>query len=284
MKSDARKSADLEMGISHSKLEEYALAGTQVAREAGRFLKEHLHDRFTVSRKGEIDLVTEFDLAAENLIVTRLASAFPESTVLAEETHAEAARGAVRWIIDPLDGTTNYAHGFPIFSVSVGLEINGALEWGIVYNPNLEEAFVARRGGGAFLNGDPIKVSETKSLESSLLATGFPYDIRTSTKNNLNYFQAFALRTQGVRRGGSAALDLCYVAAGRFDGFWEMSLHPWDCAAGYLMVREAGGLVTNWRGEFGSIYERECLASNAQIHEQMMAVLRETSSLDRGAA
>ena len=284
MISDVGKSADLEMRISHCRLEEYASVGTQVAREAGRFLKEHLHDRFTVSRKGEIDLVTEFDLAAENLIVTRLTSSFPESTVLAEETRAEAARGAVRWIIDPLDGTTNYAHGHPIFSVSIGLEINGALEWGIVYNPNLEEAFVARRGGGAFLNGDPIKVSETQSLGSSLLATGFPYDIRTSTKNNLNYFQAFALRAQGVRRGGSAALDQCYVAAGRFDGFWEMKLHPWDCAAGYLMIREAGGLVTNWRGEFGSIYERECLASNARIHEQMMAVLRETSSPDRGAA
>jgi myo-inositol-1(or 4)-monophosphatase len=279
MKSEGGKSADLETRISNSKLEEYASTATQVAREAGQFLKEHLHDRFAVSRKGEIDLVTEFDLAVENLIITRLASTFPESTVLSEETHAEAARSAVTWIIDPLDGTTNFAHGLPIFSVSIGLEIDGALAWGIVYNPNLEEAFVARRGGGAFLNGDPIKVSETKSLGSSLLATGFPYDIRTSAKNNLNYFQAFALRSQGIRRGGSAAL-----AAGRFDGFWEMKLHPWDCAAGYLMVREAGGLVTNWRGEFGSIYERECLASNARIHEPMMAILRETTALDRGTA
>ncbi len=256
----------------------FARVGEETARAAGRFLMEKLHSGFSVARKGEIDLVTEIDLAAENLIVSRIRDAFPGHAVLAEEMHSETKPGGCTWIIDPLDGTTNYAHGFPVFSVSIGLEIAGIMEWGIVYNPNLEEVFVARRGGGAFLNGTPVKVSETMSLNASLLATGFPYDIRTSPQNNLDCFRAFALRAQGIRRAGSAALDLCYVAAGRFDGFWEFKLNPWDCAPGYLMVREAGGSVTNHRGEPGSIYERECLATNGCIHEQMMAVLREVSS------
>jgi myo-inositol-1(or 4)-monophosphatase len=270
------------MSLSGKDVEAFARVGEEVAREAGKFLMNHLHRGFTVARKGEINLVTEIDVAAEKLIVSRLTSAFPDHTVLAEEMHAQTARGAVTWIIDPLDGTTNYAHGFPVFSVSIGLEVEGIIEWGIVYNPNLEEVFTARRKGGAFLNGEPIQVSKTESLDASLLATGFPYDIRTSARNNLDYFRAFALHAQGVRRAGSAALDLCYVAAARFDGFWELSLNPWDCAAGYLMVREAGGKVTNWRGEFGSIYERECLATNSLIHEQMLTVLHETSSREAG--
>ncbi len=256
----------------------FARVGEEAARAAGRFLMENLHGGFAIARKGEIDLVTEIDVAAEKLIVSRIRDAFPDHAVLAEEMHSATKPGGCTWIIDPLDGTTNYAHGFPVFSVSIGLEIAGVMEWGIVYNPNLEEVFVARRGGGAFLNGVPIKISETESLGASLLATGFPYDIRTSPQNNLDYFRAFALRAQGIRRAGSAALDLCYVAAGRFDGFWEFKLNPWDCAPGYLMVREAGGKVTDHRGKFGSIYDRECLATNGCIHEQMMAVLRAASS------
>jgi myo-inositol-1(or 4)-monophosphatase len=270
------------MSTSAKDIEAFARVGEEVAREAGRFLVGHLHRGHTVARKGEINLVTEMDVSAEKLIVSRLTSAFPEHTVVAEEMHAQTASGAITWIIDPLDGTTNYAHGFPVFSVSIGLEVEGIIEWGIVYNPNLEEVFTARRKGGAFLNGAPIHVSKTKSLDASLLVTGFPYDIRTSSRNNLDYFRAFSLHAQGVRRVGSAALDFCYVAAGRFDGFWELSLNAWDCAAGYLMVREAGGNVTNWRGEFGSIYERECLASNSLIHEEMLTVLRETAARAEG--
>ncbi len=281
MRNNAEKATDALMENTSRDVGRFASVGEEVALEAGRFLMEHFHGRFKVARKGEINLVTEIDLAAEKLIVNRLLSAFPESSVLAEEMHAQTAGGALRWIVDPLDGTTNYAHGLPIFTVSIGLEIESVLEWGIVYNPNLEEVFVARRGAGAFLNGKPLQVSKTEQLGASLLATGFPYDIRTSEKNNLNYFHDFALRSQGIRRGGSAALDLCYVSAGRFDGFWEMKLNPWDCAAGYLMVREAGGKVTNWRGEFGSIYERECLATNGMIHEQMMTVLREVTDRSR---
>jgi len=271
------------MTTEEKSIDEMARVGEEVAREAGAFLLEHLHGGFSVARKGEIDLVTEIDLAAEKEIVSRLTSAFPGHAVLAEEMHPRVNRGSVTWIVDPLDGTTNYAHGYPAFSVSIGLEIEGVVRWGIVYNPNLEEVFTARQGGGAFLNGVPIRVSATESLGASLLATGFPYDIRTSELNNLDYFHDFALRAQGIRRAGSAALDLCYTAAGRFDGFWELKLNPWDCAAGYLMVREAGGEVTNWRGEYGSIYDRQCLASNARIHDQMMAVLRETSSRVAGA-
>jgi myo-inositol-1(or 4)-monophosphatase len=270
------------MRVSGREVEAYARVGEEAAREAGKFLMNHLHRGFAVSRKGEINLVTEIDIAAEKMIVSRLTSAFPGHVVLAEEMHSQTASGAVTWIIDPLDGTTNYAHGYPVFSVSIGLEVEGIIEWGIVYNPNLEEVFTARRKGGAFLNGEPIQVSKTESLDASLLATGFPYDIRTSSRNNLDYFRAFSLHAQGVRRGGSAALDLCYVAGGRLDGFWELSLNAWDCAAGYLMVREAGGKVTNWRDEFGSIYERECLATNSLIHEQMLAVLQETSAREPG--
>ncbi len=262
--------------LDEKTVDAYVSVGEEVARKAGAFLMDHFRGRFAIARKGEIDLVTEIDLAAEELIVSRLTSAFPGHSVLAEEKHAQTARRACTWIVDPLDGTTNYAHGYPVFSVSIALEINGSIEWGIVYNPNLEEVFMARRACGASLNDIPIHVSKTASLGSSLLATGFPYDIRTSKENNLDYFHEMALRAQGIRRAGSAALDLCYLAAGRFDGFWELKLNPWDCAAGYLMVREAGGTVTNLRGESGSVYDRECLATNSLIHQEMLAALNMT--------
>jgi len=259
-------------------VEHFAGVGEAAARAAGRYLMEHFHGSFRVARKGEIDLVTEIDIGAEKLIVSRIKEAFPSHAVIAEEMYANAAHGDCTWIIDPLDGTTNYAHGFPVFSVSIAMEMGGVLQWGAVYNPNLDEMFIATRSHGARLNGEPVRVSTTDSLAASLLATGFPYDIRTSDRNNLDYFHDFALRSQGIRRTGSAALDLCCVAAGRFDGFWELSLNPWDVAAGYLIVREAGGQVTNWRGEPGSIDERECLATNGRIHKSMMAVLHETAS------
>ncbi len=271
------------MDMKGKAIDRWAAAGESVARAAGAFIMGHFRGKFGVSLKGEIDLVTDIDLAAERMIVSRLQSDFPDHAVLSEELHPKADRLAVTWIIDPLDGTTNYAHGFPVFSVSIGLEIEGVLEWGIVYHPVLDEAFVARRGGGARLNGVPIAVSQTESLGASLLATGFPYDIRTSEQNNLDFFCEFALRARGIRRAGSAALDLCYVAAGRFDGFWELKLNPWDCAAGYLMVLEAGGMVTNLGGDFGSIYDRECLATNSRIHEPMMAVLRDVRAVKSAA-
>jgi myo-inositol-1(or 4)-monophosphatase len=260
-------------------MNKFIKVGTEAALSAGRLIMERSRTNFSVSRKGLTNLVTEVDLAAEELIVSQILKSFPSHQILAEEKHSQEKRGSHIWIIDPLDGTTNFAHGFPMFAVSIGLEIDGELEWGIVYNPNLEEVFIARRGGGAFCNGVPIQVSRIDTLQDGLVTTGFPYDIRTSPDNNLAYFSAFVLRAQAVRRAGSAAIDFCYVASGRFDGFWELKLHPWDCAAGYLMVREAGGIVTNFAGEPGSIYERESLATNGLIHEEMLTLIREVASL-----
>ncbi len=258
-------------------IERFARAGTSAAQEAAEYLMSQFRKTRSVAHKGEIDLVTDADLVAEQLIVSRLSRQFPDHRFLAEEGHGGTTPGGYTWIVDPLDGTTNYAHGLPIFSVSLALEVAGVVEWGVVVCPCQQETFSARRGGGAFLNGIPIRVSGTADLGASLLATGFPYDIRTSPCNNLDYFRRFALRALAIRRMGSAALDLCYVAAGRFDGFWELKLHPWDVAAGYLVVREAGGRVTNFRGAEGSIYETECVASNGRIHRQMLAVLEEES-------
>jgi myo-inositol-1(or 4)-monophosphatase len=253
-------------------LQEFTEAATEIAREAGQLLMARFRDDFRITHKGEINLVTEVDLEAEELIVSRLRRRFPDHSILAEEKGASERR-TCHWIIDPLDGTTNFAHGFPVFAVSMGLEVEGELQCGVVYNPNLNEMFTGLRAMGAFLNGHPIRVSATDDLGASLLATGFPYDIRTSDKNNLKNFASFSLRAQAIRRAGSAALDLAYVAAGRFDGFWELKLQPWDCAAGYVLVREAGGMVTGFRGEPPSIYGGECLASNGRVHEQMLAVL-----------
>lgn len=258
-------------------IEKLTQIGTDIAREAGQFLRKKFHSHFTVSHKGTVDLVTDADIAAEEMIVSRIKSAFPNHSILAEEKHNtghEGADSSCKWIIDPLDGTTNFAHGYPVFSVSIGLEVAGELELGIVYDPTRDEMFTASRGSGAFCNGVLLHVSRTESLVSSLLATGFPYDIQTSKQDNLNNFCAFAVRTQGIRRAGSAAIDLCYVAAGRFDGFWELKLNPWDCAAGFLMVREAKGRVSNFRGRPASIYGREVVASNGFIHEEMIDVLK----------
>ncbi|HYK91047.1 MAG TPA: inositol monophosphatase family protein [Acidobacteriota bacterium] len=262
-----------------SGMREFEQLAVEIAREAGALLRDRFGTDFEVSHKGEVNLVTEVDLAAEALIVSRIRAAFPDHIILAEENYSERRSGSHIWIIDPLDGTTNYAHGFPVFAVSIGLEIDGELACGIVYNPMQDEMFTARRGAGAYCNEKTIRVSSTAALDKSLLSTGFPYDIRTNTNNNLDNFREFALRAQGVRRAGAAALDFCSVAAGRFDGFWELSLHPWDCAAGYLLVREAGGRVTDFRGREGSIYEPEMIASNGLIHEEMVAVLRHTASL-----
>ncbi len=252
--------------------------GTSVAREAGRILLDRYRTGIAVEHKGAVNLVTEADLAAEEWIVARIRREYPSHAILAEEKHNRETEAEVRWIIDPLDGTTNYAHGYPAFSVSIGLEAGGILEWGAVFDPVRDELFTGRRGCGAFCNGAPLRVSSVPSLDTSLLATGFPYDIRTDARTNLENFCAFAVRTQGIRRSGSAALDFCAVAGGRLDGFWEIKLNPWDCAAGYLIVREAGGTVTNFGGRFGSIYDREVVASNGRIHGEILAVLNETSS------
>ncbi len=254
---------------------EFAAVGKDIARRAGKYALDRLRTEFSVEHKGAINLVTEVDIAAEKMIVSRIRERFPDHSILAEEMNSETRGGTCTWVIDPLDGTTNYAHGFPFFSVSIGLEIDGRVVLGIVYDPVRDELFTAEKDTGAFCNGERLHVSKTTSLDAGLLATGFPYDIRTSNKNNLDNFCAFALRCQGIRRTGSAALDLCYLAAGRIDGFWESKLNPWDCAAGFLLVSEADGLVTDYSGDPASIYKPEVVASNGGIHQEMLGVLNQ---------
>jgi myo-inositol-1(or 4)-monophosphatase len=247
----------------------------QTARDAGGVLIDRL-GRALVSSKGAIDLVTEADLAAEKLIIERIKSHYPRHAILAEESGAsdETAGGKSdwKWIIDPLDGTTNYAHGYPCFCVSIAVEHAGAIEIGVVYDPTRDEMFAAERGQGATLNERPMRVSKVDELNSAMLCTGFPYNVR-ERPNFARDFVNFTMNAQAVRRDGSAALDLAYLACGRFDGFWEDGLNPWDVAAGILLIEEAGGRVTDYRGAPLDIYTPKVLATNGLVHDAMMRLL-----------
>ena len=243
------------------------------AVEAGCLLLSRLDGDFQVSKKGPIDLVTEMDLEAERIIISRIRESFPDHQILAEEKGASQGSEDFRWIIDPLDGTTNYAHGYRFFSVSIALEVGGQIVLGVVYDPVTEELFSARHGEGAWLNDQSIGVSGTEDLIDSMLCTGFSYD-QQAMRRNLQLFSRIILESRAVRRDGSAALDLCYLACGRFDGFWELSLHPWDVAAGKLIAEEAGGRITSFDGSPCSIYDAEILASNGRIHGAMIELLR----------
>jgi myo-inositol-1(or 4)-monophosphatase len=245
----------------------------EAARAAGRILKERADSIGKIQYKGEIDPVTEVDLLCEQEVIVRIKKAFPGHAFLAEESGATAGNADHLWIIDPLDGTVNYAHGYPCYCVSIGYQHKGEVVVGVVYNPCLDELFVAGKGQGATLNGNPISVSTTTDLKQSLLATGFPYDINESSDNNLDHFQNFIKACQAIRRPGSAAMDLCYTAMGRFEGFWELKLHPWDYAAGWLMIEEAGGQVTRFDGSPFQIGDRSILTSNGHIHQAMIDVL-----------
>jgi myo-inositol-1(or 4)-monophosphatase len=249
-------------------------AAVRYAREAGAILLEGYGKAHVPERKGRIDLVTEYDRRSEALLLARLAADFPGHAVLAEESGVHEVTGSsVRWLVDPLDGTTNFAHNYPFFAVSIGVEIEGRLSVGVVFDPVRDELFAAATGHGATLNGRAIRVSDIDRIENALLVTGFPYDVRRHPETILPLFTAFLTRAQAIRRDGSAALNLAYLACGRFDGFWERALSPWDVAAGVLIVREAGGQVTDLAGGEFRIDERQILATNGALHDEMRAVI-----------
>jgi len=255
-------------------MKDFMAVARDAALNAGSILKDNIHGIREISYKGDINLVTEMDMRSERAVVETLRTAFPDHGIIAEEETNIGNSSGFTWIIDPLDGTTNYAHGYPCFSVSIALDRRGEIILGVVYDPMRDELFSAQKGQGAHLNGRPILVSAVDRLLSSLLATGFPYDRKVSEKNNMDYFHDLLMASQEVRRDGSAALDLCSVACGRFDGFWELKLKPWDVAAGSLIVREAGGMVSDFSGSRFSIHDEEILASNGRIHGRMLEILQ----------
>lgn len=256
----------------------FASAAAPIALEAGALILHHFKKGVATEYKGDVDLVTVADRASEKLIVDRLHAIFPGHGVYGEEGTRTQLHSEYRWYIDPLDGTTNFAHGFPVFCVSMGLEHrppglpddqDGALVAAVIYDPTRDELFTAETGKGAFLNGYPIHVSQTPTLSESLIATGFPSRKRHDNPN-VFFYQEFTLRSHGVRRAGSAAIDLAYVAAGRFDAYWEFNLNPWDTTAGMLLVIEAGGTVTRFNGSPFRIESREVLATNSRIRDEML--------------
>jgi myo-inositol-1(or 4)-monophosphatase len=256
----------------------FLTTATEIVLRAGEIQMARRESGFRVDKKGTIDLVTEVDLECERMCRAVIAERFPDHDILAEELSSgpgEPARARYRWVFDPLDGTTNYAHGLPIFCSSLGLELDGHAIVGAVYDPTRRELFTAERGKGAFLNGAPLTVSRTPALLDALLVTGFPYDVHTRAPDLVGLFGAFLARARAVRRLGSAALDLCYVAAGRFEGFWEQYLKPWDVAAGALIVSEAGGRVTGMDGTPFDPIAAHLVASNGQVHDQILAVIRD---------
>jgi myo-inositol-1(or 4)-monophosphatase len=247
-----------------------------IARDAGKVLLEGWGTRPAIDFKSEdINLVTEYDKRSEALIVARLAAAFPDDRVVAEEgtTHGEASGAARVWYVDPLDGTTNFAHGLPLYCSTIALEVDGELRVGAVYDPTRDELFTAIRGGGAFLNGGRIRVSTAATLIDSLLVTGFPYSVQEKLDEMLGLFGRFLSKARAVRRLGSAALDMCYVAAGRLDGFWEEGLNAWDIAGGVLIVQEAGGRITSLDGGPFVLRSGRIIASNGLLHDEMRAVI-----------
>jgi myo-inositol-1(or 4)-monophosphatase len=276
-------------------LEAVARIGRQAALAAGAVMRQNYLKPHQVTLKGAIDPVTETDYQAQEIILAIIRQAFPDHGVLAEEREgegsgeppgpAESAAGPAgpaweadppgyRWIIDPLDGTVNFAHGFPMFCVSIAFEAEGQLAYGVIYDPLRDELFEARAGAGARLNGGPIRVSATHRLDAALVATGFPYDIRERLPQTMGRLGRILGAVQGLRRAGSAALDMCYVASGRFDGFYEENLKPWDTAAGLLMIEEAGGRITTFEGGAYDIYSPNILASNGALHDTLLSCLK----------
>ena len=254
-------------------LKRYQKLAEQVARDAGNLLLTHLHGKRTIEYKSEIDPVTEVDKASERLLTEFFRKQTPEIDILAEEESNTDTGASLRWVIDPLDGTVNYAHKIPAFCVSVGLELDRRPLVGVVFDPNRDELFSATAESSATCNGQPIHVSATDTLNRAVLATGFPYDKRVNPDNNIDHFGEVALASQGIRRFGAAALDLCWTAMGRFDGYWELRLSPWDVAAGRLIVEQAGGRVTDFAGNPTDSFAGNICATNGLFHDDLLAVL-----------
>jgi myo-inositol-1(or 4)-monophosphatase len=256
-----------------SELQELRNISIEAAQVGGKILQKYYKSGFAIEHKTRLSLVTDADKESENAIVNLLKRNYPTHQILAEEGTHYVQKSPFKWIIDPLDGTTNFAHGLPLYNVSIGLEYEGTCILGVVLDPTRPELFIAEREGGATCNGQPIRVSKISELGKSLLVTGFGYDI-AETGDNLDEFCRFTLQTQGVRRTGTAAIDLCYLASGRFDGFWEMNLNPWDTAAGTVILEEAGGKLTDYNGAPYTIYSKTIVASNGLLHQQMLDVLQ----------
>lgn len=250
----------------------------EVVLKAGKYLKENLGKIKETKFKGSaINIVTDIDRKAEKLVINSLQRRFPEHGFLSEEIGEVRGESDLKWILDPLDGTTNYAHRFPFYAISLALEKKGKIILGLVLDPEHNELFSAELNHGAYLNGKRIRVSKVSELDRSLLATGFSYKLRELKDNNISHFKDFLFAAQAVRRAGSASLDLCYVACGRFDGFWELELNPWDTAAGWLIITEAGGKVTTFNGDKYNYNIKEILASNGKIHGKMSQILTHPS-------
>lgn len=259
------------MGLDINKAMEFAM---ETAHAAGKIQKQKYEKHgLAVRKKGLIDLVTEVDVECEKLITDAISKKYPDHAILAEEGTDVKSAGGYAWYIDPLDGTTNYAHGFPFFAPSIALAFKGEAVAGAVYDPMRDEMFSGMKGGGAFLNGSRMSVSNADNMDGALLGTGFPYDLRTNKHNNVDNFNRVVLKCQAIRRAGAAALDLCYVACGRFEGFWEQWLYPWDMAAGALFVTEAGGVVTDMRGLGLDLFGKTICAANKGIHPKLLELL-----------
>jgi myo-inositol-1(or 4)-monophosphatase len=246
-----------------------------LALESGSVQKKRYQERHSITYKGEINIVTDVDIECQDRIISRIRRHFPDDLIIAEEKENLYEEHRNRWIVDPIDGTTNYAHGYPFFCTSIAYEVGGQVICGVVYNPIFEELFFAQKGKGAYLNGERLNVSGVGRMKQALLVTGFPYDLSTSSENNIDHFVAFLHHAQAVRRDGSAALNVSYLAAGRFDGYWELKLNPWDLAAGVLLLTEAGGTVTDFQGEPFDLYRGEICGSNGLLHGEMLRILKD---------
>jgi len=247
----------------------------RVIEKASKIVLKSLDKTRKISyKKGDFNLVTNVDHEVEALLLKEIISKYPNHSIIAEESGIHSKNPTYQWFIDPIDGTTNFAHGYPCFCISIGFAFKNKLEFGLIKNPVTNELYTAKRNKGAKLNGKPIFVSKIKKLKDSLLVTGFPYDRKTSKMNNFDSFCNLTLKTQGVRRDGAAAVDLCYVASGKLDGFWELKLSPWDVAAGVLLVKEAGGKITDYDNHTYNVYKKEIVATNGLIHNELLKNLK----------